>query len=114
MLPGRRVGSSRKSARFGPHACFGRIRAWGSANGQTYCPAVRVLPEPTCRTTGSLPSGDVQVMALFDPANSMLAPLPKATITVLFEPTMSSHLQAPVRVSVLLLPRMWAPPAAVF
>jgi hypothetical protein len=79
-----------------------------------YCAAARVLPEPTCRTTGSLPSADVHVMALFEPANSMLAPLPKATNTVLFEPTISSHLQAPVRVSVLLLPRMWAPPPAQF
>jgi hypothetical protein len=72
------------------------------------------LPETTCRTTGSLPSGDVQVMALFEPANSILAPLPKVTVTVLFDPTMSSLLQAPVRVSVLLLPRMWAPPPAQF
>jgi len=76
-----------------------------------YCAAVRVLPEPTCRTTGSLPSADVHVMALFEPANSMLAPLPKATITVLFEPTISSHLQAPVRVSVVLLPRNVGAPA---
>ena len=53
-------------------------------------------------------------MALFEPANSMLAPLAKATITVLFDPTMSSHLQAPVKVSVLLLPKMWAPPPAQF
>ena len=54
------------------------------------------------------------MMALFEPANSMLAPLAKATITVLFDPTMSSHLQAPVKVSVLLLPEMWAPPPAQF
>lgn len=53
-------------------------------------------------------------MALFEPANSMLAPLAKATTTVLFDPTMSSHLQAPVKVSVLLLPKMWAPPPAQF
>ena len=36
-------------------------------------------------------------MALFEPANSMLAPLAKATTTVLFDPTMSSHLQAPAK-----------------
>ena len=63
-----------------------------------------------CRTTGSLPSGDVHVIALFDPANSMLAPLARTTIIMLFEPTISSHAQPPVKVSVLLLPKMWAPP----
>ena len=51
-------------------------------------------------------------MALFDPANSMLAPLARATMIVLFEPAMSSHVQPPVKVSVLLLPKMWAPPPA--
>ena len=56
--------------------------------------------------------GDVHVIALFDPANSMLAPLARAIIIVLFEPTISSHVQAPVKVSVLLLPKMWAPPPA--
>ena len=45
-------------------------------------------------------------MALFDPANSMLAPSARATIIVLFEPTISSHVQPPVKVSVLLLPKM--------
>ena len=52
------------------------------------------------------------MIELFDPANSMFAPLAKATTTVLFEPTISSHLQSPIKVRVLLLPRMWAPPPA--
>jgi hypothetical protein len=43
-------------------------------------------------------SGDVHVIELFDPANSMFAPLAKATTTVLFEPTISSHLQSPAKV----------------
>ena len=73
---------------------------------------MRVFPETKCRTTGSFPSGDVQVMALFDPAKSTFAPLASATVIALLEPTISSHLQPPVKVSVLLLPKMWAPPPA--
>ena len=50
------------------------------------------------------------MMALFEPANSMFPPIANATTIVLFEPTISSHVQPPVKVSVLLLPKMWAPP----
>jgi hypothetical protein len=92
-------------------SCGGHHTYRGENSGPARTITENLTPRPGIREH-NLPSADVQVMALFEPANSMLAPLPKATITVLFEPTISSHLQAPVRVSVLLVPKMWAPPPA--
>ncbi|HEY4042670.1 MAG TPA: hypothetical protein VGM32_12610 [Rhodopila sp.] len=57
-----------------------------------------------------MPLGIIQVIALADPTSWILALWPKAIETVLPDPNISSLVQPPLKVSLLLLPAISAPP----